>query len=462
MSEGIENEKGALGAILIDPNTVMAWALSSGRITAEMFADVKHVILFRIIEKMFSDGKPIDVLTVTDVLSKTGELEKIGGQTYLLSLMDATPVAAHGSYYFELVKKEWMRRQLIQASLNIQKKAKSEAEPATIAMQSANEISGIVGEAGAQEPSSTDVMKDIIVGWRSVKLGEKKPGLETPWATLNEILGGGLRTGLYLLAGRPSQGKSVLEENIAAHVAKLGNYVVRIAIDMPINMVWARTICRENGVSLPKLNFGHAGESQLSRIEHEFLPIAGEQFKSMQVKGNLFDISSICSYARAMKAKHGLSLLTIDYLQNVHINDPGAWRWQENQKMTWISGHLKRLALELDIPIIGVSQLTRDNERDDRPPRLSDLRGSGSLEQDATVVIFVYRHEKIANQMSWEEQKKKRPVNVDVLKNQNGETGIVECWLHAHYFMMEEAPENFGIMPEEITSRKKKKEPLWR
>ena len=96
MSEGIENEKGALGAILIDPNTVMAWALSSGRITAEMFADVKHVILFRIIEKMFSDGKPIDVLTVTDVLSKTGELEKIGGQTYLLSLMDATPVAAHG------------------------------------------------------------------------------------------------------------------------------------------------------------------------------------------------------------------------------------------------------------------------------------------------------------------------------------------------------------------------------
>jgi replicative DNA helicase len=436
-------EAAALGSALLDAAVVVPHAVTAGRMTADMFYHQRNQVIFAAILEMFAGGRPIDILTLTDWLSKKGNLEKAGGNDYLVSLLEKSPTAEHGAYYMALVRDEWMRRRIIELSRGLHSRAVTGEEPGRIALEGAESFSGIIGEIQEREKNAGEIIHDLIDGWRRVKSGEKLSGIDTPFPTLNKILGGGLRTGLYLVAGRPSQGKSVLEENIALHAAKNGHFVGRVAIDMPVSVVWARTLSREGGVSLPRLNSGHAGESQLARLSDEAGPMVCQY--PMRVKGGLFDIAAITSWARAMKVKHGLALLTIDYLQNIQISAPGAGYWQEVQKMTYISGTLKRLALELDIPILAVSQLTRDNERDDRPPRLSDLRGSGSLEQDATVAIFVYKDEKVAKKMG-DEQKKKRPTNVDVMKQQNGETGIIQCWLHAHYFIFEECgPEGFGF-----------------
>jgi replicative DNA helicase len=437
-----EYERAALGAVLLDPNQVIPFAVNAG-ITSEMFYEARHETIMAALLALFASGRPVDTLTLADYLTKKGELEKSGGLPYFNELLEAVPSAAHGAYYLGLVRQDWVRRQIVQITGALQSRAKGGEDPEQVALAGAHEFAGVMGDMEKTEKTPEEIITALIAGWRAVRSGEKKPGLETPFPKLNELLGGGLRTGLYLVAGRPSQGKSVLEENIAMAVAKSGAFVGRIAIDMPVSVVWARTLAREGGVSLPKLNFGHAGESQLARLDELKESIASYP---CIIKGNLFDVSAIASWARAMKAKNDMKLMTVDYIQNIQINAPGASHWQEVQKMTYISGVLKRLALELDIPVMAVSQLTRDNERDDRPPRLSDLRGSGSLEQDATVVIFVYRDEKAAKKMGWDEQKKKRPVNVDIQKQQNGETGIVQCWMHAHYFTFEETgPDGFGI-----------------
>ncbi|MDD8011880.1 MAG: DnaB-like helicase C-terminal domain-containing protein [Acidobacteriota bacterium] len=439
-----EAERAALGAALLEPAQIIPYAISDGKITAAMFYEHRNQVIFAAMLELFAAGRPVDILTLSENLERAGKLKTAGGLDYLNALVDAVPAAAHGPYYLGLVRSEWMRRRLIELAGKVNVQVGTGEEPEKIALESAESFTGILGELAEKEKSPEEVMQTLYAGWRAVKAGEKPSGLETPFSKLNQLLGGGLRPGLYLVAGRPSQGKSVLEENIAAHVAKAGGWVGRVAIDMPVQMVWARMLCREAGISLPKLNSGFAGESQLAKLHDEIIPMV--KGYPIAVKGDIFDVGAITSWARGMKAKHNMQLMTLDFIQNVQISHPAAAYWQECQKITHVSGVLKRLALELEIPILCVSQLTRDNERDDRPPRLADLRGSGSLEQDATVVIFVYRDEKAVKKMGYEEQKKKRPVNVDIQKQQNGETGVIQCWLHAHYFMFEECgEEGFGL-----------------
>ncbi len=441
----LEAERGALGCAIADSYTVVSWALATLKFPEEAFYNNANLRIWKHLKTMVEEGKGIDVLLLSEHLKATSELEMVGGLPYLTGLIDAMETPGFGPHYFEQVYAAWLRRTIWQCAEQVRDLSAAAEDPQKVALDASGTFSGLVDRMGNRERTLKEVIEGLLKCWKNAKDSEDdEGGLKTPWPKMNDALGGGLRPGLYIVAGRPSQGKSVIEENIAAFAAKRGNFVGRVLIDMPLDMAIARSISREAAVSLPKLNMGYAGESQIARIEEQVAP---EILKwPMAVAPQLFDIAAIAAWARMLKNKHDLKLLTVDFVQNAQAICTGSYRWNENQRITYISGVLKRLGLELGIPVLAISQLNREMEYDNRKPNLSDLRGSGSLEQDATVVIFIYKDDKISKQMNKEEQLHKRPTWVDIQKQQNGETRAWKFWLHAHYFLLEECPaEGWGM-----------------
>ena len=259
-----------------------------------------------------------------------------------------------------------------------------------------------------------------------------------PWETLTELLCG-LEPGLTLLAARPSRGKTTMEDQVALWTAAKGLKVGRITLDSTREELLQRAMCRKAGVSLPKLKWGYAGRSQLAAVR--------EAKDLLQDYGMMFDdtsreIRQICTRARAWKMRHGLDLLTVDYVQLIDASEMGYRASDANARVGYVSKTLKGLALELRVPVLALSQLNRAVEKEGREPQLSDLRDSGSLEQDAAKVLFTAKARKV------EEFKQLRPVWVDVAKNQDGETGKLEFWLYPHYFRFERAQNDFEDLEE--------------
>jgi replicative DNA helicase len=224
-----------------------------------------------------------------------------------------------------------------------------------------------------------------------------------------------------------------VEDQIAEFLANQNIPVARATLDMTVERLIARTTSRRAGVSLPKLNAGFAGENQLAKVTE-----AGELIGDypMYITDELHDVNAICTWVRAMKIKHDIQLFTLDYVQQVGVTGRSTQYMNENQTLTQVSRKFKRLALELKIPIILLSQLNRGSDHEDRIPTLSDLRGSGSLEQDANMVILLYHDKKE------EDREGKRPQWMDVAKNQDGPTGTLPFWFWANYFRFDEAEVN--------------------
>jgi replicative DNA helicase len=224
--------------------------------------------------------------------------------------------------------------------------------------------------------------------------------------------------------------------------------VGRVTLDMTRRRLLARAACRKAGVSLPKLKHGFAGKAQLAQIEEAARILMGYP---MFINERDRDLRAICTWARAEKMRHDIKLLTIDYVQQIQVTD-GARNWSTADKLSHASLMLKGLALELAIPVIVLSQLNRSVEQSERIPRLDDLRGSGSLEQDASIVIMSYKDEKVP------EVHNRTPQWLDVAKDQDGETGTIPFWFRRAYFLFDEAPPGFA---EEKTELAEAKTPEW-
>jgi replicative DNA helicase len=276
---------------------------------------------------------------------------------------------------------------------------------------------------------------------------EACPGLETPWPAVTELMAG-LEVGLTILAGRPSQGKTTIEDQIVVGLAARGVPVGRITLDSTPEELMARAMCRMAGVSLPKLKFGWAGRSNLARVRQARDILA--QYP-MYITDQEREIRGICARARAWRIHHGIELLTVDFVQLVEAADMGRSQWDRVACVSYVSKTLKALAFQLKIPVLVLSQLSRAVEKDGREPVLSDLRDSGSLEQDAEKVAFVYKDRSKCRAMEAEAPgitKKIRATWLDVLKHKNGQTDRQALWMRPHYFRFDEDPSgDFSHIP---------------
>jgi len=438
MNEEMEQaEMATIGAMLFEPERVVPYSHNRMMLKASAWSQQHNQIIVQAIYDMMDKAMVVDTLTVSDYLGRQGDLERVGGSMYLNRCMDAMPSSAHAEYYLDMVRQGFIKERIIGVCAEISGETATADRGDELLKNIPAKFAEIIDEV-IHEKTKKDILTELYADWELAKAGgERKKGLLTPWGELNKMISG-VEAGLVILAGRPSQGKTTIEGCISLFNAQNGKKVGRIGLDMTDKMILARNVVYTAGVSLPKLAYGYAGESQMEQVKEAIKEI---QDLPMWLNTRDRELRSICTWARMIKARHGLDLLTIDYVQQVQVRETKRG-WNENQEITFVLQVLKALAFELEIPIIVLSQLSREVEKNERTPRLSDLRGSGSLEQDAAVVIFVYKDEKEAET---KETKQRRPMWVDVMKHQNGETGKIPMWFLPHYFRFDEADEAFTI-----------------
>lgn len=442
-----EAERGVLGSFLLDPTRCIPLAQVQYQLTAKSFYVPAHAKLAGALFDMAKgDVSRIDLLTVGDYLGQHNILDDVGGSTFLEKLIDNTPTSAHVEHYAAIVRAKQIARGVIEKSRDILDEAYTTETPEKLALEASQRYVDVIGEP-KDELSNADAMESSITRWEDAKAyregdASKKPaiGLETPWPQVTSLTCG-LEEGLYLLAGRPSAGKTTMEDALSLHVAdQLNIPVLRFTLDGTKRKLWDRTLCRYAGVSLPKLKFGFAGKSQIAECRN-----ARAHLKELPIYifDNLFDIDSICARSRYMKSRYGIGLITIDYIQQLTIH--GASRFlsdNANARGEYIARLLKQLWRQLHIPVLALSQLSRGVEKEDRDPKMSDLRDSGAYEQDADVVWFLNVDNKKKQQMEETRRgatKHKRPVWFRQLKHKEAEQGEIPMWLHAPYFRFEVA-----------------------
>lgn len=431
-----EAEKGVLGAIFLDAFRLAPAAIGAG-VKPEWFYVPAHRIIWETIERMSEKGKAIDLLTASTALKDAGMMDRIGGPTALDRMVDATPSASHFEYYLEIVRNKFYLRRVIEVCRDTEQEAHTTEDGGKLLSGLSGRFLDVHGDV-RREVSNADLMQASTDRWDAVKKGaEPDIGIETPFYKLTRILCG-LETGITIVAGRPSAGKTTLEDIIALHAAEqCGIAVARSTMDSTAKQLLQRSICRRAQVSLPKLKFGFARADQVEDTKLAAKRIAQFPF---WINDWSNDLAEIRAWFRLMKAKRNVGLATLDHLGLVWASEMGKQNWDTYARTTYVSGQLKALSLEMGIPMLVLSQLSRANAKDNREPELQDLRDSGAIEQDANKVIMVWIDEKKKKEMEDKHPgatKHKRPCWMKVAKNKDGECGKIPFWLYPAYFKFE-------------------------
>tara|TARA_R110000824_G_scaffold107488_1_gene253801 strand:- start:9524 stop:11011 length:1488 start_codon:yes stop_codon:yes gene_type:complete len=447
-----EAEGGALGALMLDSARLMPLAERMGMVPDAFSIPAHRLIYAAMMALSARQGAVIDRLTVLEFL-KTAEIdEKVGGSGMLDQLCDLCVTAAHGEAYLEVVRSKWAVRKIIDECRAVEQECYQCEDGEKFALTLASRFTGMVEDRQADK-SNRERMDFSVGRWRhAADGGGMAIGLHLPWERLTMLMCG-LEVGMTILAGRPSQGKTTVEDQIAHFVAMKGIGVGRFTLDSTAEELLERGICRHAGVSLPKLKWGHAGSKQLESCQRASDVIAD---LPIYLDDTNRELRAICGRAREWKRKYDIGLLTVDFIQLVEASDMGKSQWDANTRVGYVSKTLKALSFELGIPVLVLSQLKRKfvpAGEEEAAPELEDLRDSGSLEQDATKVVFVYADRSRIKKMEKEEKgssRYKRPTYLHVLKHKNGETGPVPAVMRPHYFLFEDCDDEFEPITEEI------------
>ena len=371
-------------------------------------------------------NEPIDLITLTEELRKQGHLDDVGGISYITSLSTIVPTTSNVKYYADIVKEKSVLRKLIKASNDI----------INLGYDGSTKIEDVLENAEkkifdiSQEKSSSDDFKPINVVLMDAydtieKLYNSKAeitGITTGFRDLNRKINGMQRTDLLLLAARPAMGKTAFSLNLVQNAALKDNASVAVfSLEMSKEQLVQRMLSAQSNVELKKIKTGKLNENDWPRIIDAMAVLSNAKIHIDDTPG--IKISELRSKCRKLKIEQGLDLILIDYLQLMEGEGNNESRQQEIAK---ISRSLKIIAKELDCPVVALSQLSRAPEqRADHRPMLSDLRESGSIEQDADIVMFLYRDE-----YYHPDSEKKNIGEVLIAKNRHGETGSVELvWL---------------------------------
>jgi replicative DNA helicase len=418
-----ESEESVLGSILMSTdaaNEVM------DKLEPEDFYFPAHQAMFRAIRTLFNGNQAIDAITVAEELRKTGELERVGGVPAITRLLDVVPSAANVEYYSGVVEETSQRRALIRAGSSITDLAMRLDDEIHSVLDRAEQT--VLAVAGRKVGDSMQPIGPIFFATLEElealeSRGSEVTGLSTGFRDLDRKLTGLHPANLVIIAARPAMGKSALTSNIAANVALGGKPVAIFSLEMAKEEVAQRMLCSEARIDSMKLRTGQIGEASWPKLTDA----AGKLYNAPVFVDDspVVTVTDIRAKCRRLKRVHGLELVVVDYLQLMQ----GTMRENRQQEIAEISRSLKNLARELDLPIIAVSQLNRNLEqREDKRPRLGDLRESGSLEQDADVVMFIYRDE-YYNEMS----EKRGVAEVVIAKHRAGSTGTVEMTFMPEY-----------------------------
>jgi len=412
-------ERALLGALMIKPKGLNE-VIDTFRST-DFYSD-KHRKIYNAMLALFDSNDPVDVVSMTSKLKELGQLEQVGGATYLAELIDHVPSSGNLKHYARVVQKKSTLRGLIDSADKISQLSYSETEEVDSILDKAEKI--IFGLASFSKKTFVDIKDTLADAWdRFDKLHKSDGslrGIASGFKELDNKLAGFQNSDLIIIAARPSMGKTSLALDIARHVACKEKIPVGIfSLEMSSQQLVDRMIASESRVDAWKLRTGKLStDEEFSRIRDALDTLSKAPIYIDDEPSNT--ITRMKAVARRLKSEYGLGLLIVDYLQ---LMTPRRDSESMVQQITEISRSLKALARELDVPVIALSQLSRAVEQRRGKPRLSDLRDSGSIEQDADVVMFIHREDKYN-----EETSKKNIAEILIEKHRNGPTGKIELY----------------------------------
>ncbi|SHE89451.1 replicative DNA helicase [Atopostipes suicloacalis DSM 15692] len=425
-----EAEQSVLGSILLQPSALIS---AMEFIQANDFYRRSHQLIFQVMIDLNEKNEEIDVITVANLLETSGQLEDVGGTPYLAELSNVVPTAANIEYYAKIVEERSLLRRLIQASTDIISDTYEESEEVSNLLDNAEqkilEVSERKNRSGFVKIS--DVLRDSMEEIDQLyKNDEEITGISSGYRALDLMTAGLHEDELIILAARPGVGKTAFALNIAQNIGTATDENVAIfSLEMGATQLVNRMLCAEGTI-----NANHLRTGKLTEEEFEKLFVAMGSLS----KANIFiddtpgiRVSEIRAKSRRlMQERGGIGLIIIDYLQLIE----GTGRESRQQEVSEISRQLKKLAMELNVPVIAISQLSRSVEqRQDKRPILSDLRESGSLEQDADIVAFLYREDYYRAEEGEEEVEEDNVVEVLVEKNRSGARGTVKLLFIKEY-----------------------------
>ncbi len=416
--QNIEAEQAVIGAILIAPDILPSIA---ERLHPEDFYRGAHQLLFKAALEISESGEPVDIVTLTARLQAQGKLDESGGLDYLISLSRSVPTAANAEYHAQIIADRALLRRLIGVSTEIAATGYAGSEDVGQLLDTAERR--ILALAQTRTGTGFTVIKDVLMqAYERIEfLYNNKGGMTgvaSGYMELDHMTSGFQRSDLIIIAARPSVGKTAFALNIAQNVAvRVQKTVAVFSLEMSKEQLVQRMICAEANIDANVLRTGQLQDEDWTKLTMGIASLSDAPLFIDDTAG--ITLTEMRSRLRRLKVEHGLDLVVIDYLQLIQAHGRSDNRQQE---ISEISRSLKGLARELDVPIIALSQLSRSVEqRQDKRPMLSDIRESGSIEQDADVVAFLYRDDYYDP-----ESEKKNIVEVIIGKQRNGPTGKVE------------------------------------
>ena len=410
----IEAEESCLGAML---RSVGAVDEVFSVVTAEDFYVPAYRLIAAAVKRLYDDGQPIDTITVLDRLQRDGTQAKAGGPATVAGLWDKVPSAANASYYASVVAEHSHRRQILDAASKIIEIASDlDREPESVADDCEQTLLGVSEQRSGGMTHLGGMLPDVI---EQIEAAENNPdlqlGVTTGLVDLDAKLGGMHAGQLLVLAGRPGMGKSALALNIAGHVAQRYGPVAYFTLEMSASEVAQRWLAAAAKVDLMAIRGGQLDQAGWRQL----IAAAGTLYKTpLYIDDRVRTVTDMRAQSRRM-ARDELHLVVVDYMQLMSSRSRRRGWENRQQEIADISLNLKALARELEVPLIAVSQLNRALEnRGDRRPRLGDLRESGAIEQDADVVVMIYRD-------AYYKESNDRAAELNVAKQRSGPTGTV-------------------------------------
>lgn len=425
LPQNIEAEAGVLGSIIIDPEAIVQ---VSDFLRAEDFYRDAHRTIYEVILQLYEEHAPADFITICDELERLNKLEGVGGASYITSLVNQVPTSGNVEFYGRIVERTSILRRLIHAAGQIAAIAYEEGD-ADVALDKAEQLIFEISQGHARSDFShvRDVLSDYMN--KLDQLHERRGtivGVPTGFTDLDRLTGGLQRSDLIVLAARPGVGKTSLALSLAHNAAiKHQSSIAVFSLEMSKEQLVQRLLSMDASIDQQRLRTGWIEEDEWDRIVYAMDTLS---------EANIWidDTASIStmemrSKARRLQAEHGVDLIIVDYLQLMQATIGGRRNENRVQEISEISRSLKGLARELNVPILALAQLSRAVEsRQSKVPQLSDLRESGSIEQDSDIVMFIYRDD-VYNP----ESERKNIADIIIAKHRNGPVGEISLFFHA-------------------------------
>lgn len=416
--QNIEAEQAVLGAIFLEPSSL---TLASELLIPEDFYRAAHQKIFHVMLNLTDKGEPVDLVTVTSELADAKILEEVGGVSYLSDLANSVPTAANIEYYGQIVEEKSILRRLIRTATSIAQDGYSREDEVEVLLSEAEK--NIMEVAQRKNTGAFQNIKDVLVKtYDNIEMLHNRKGdvtgIPTGFTELDRMTAGFQRNDLIIVAARPSVGKTAFALNIAQNVAtKTDENVAIFSLEMGADQLVMRMLCAEGNINAQNLRTGALTSEDWGKLTMAMGSLSNSGIYIDDTPGiRVGDIRSKC---RRLKQENGLGMILIDYLQLIQGN--GRSGENRQQEVSEISRSLKALARELEVPVIALSQLSRGVEqRQDKRPMMSDIRESGSIEQDADIVAFLYREDYYDK-----ESENQNIIEIIISKQRNGPVGTV-------------------------------------